>query len=425
MAEDARRIEPASEEELAEAVRAARAAGQRVRATGARGSKSGINTAPDLEVGLQRLERPVTVEGRRVTAPAGITCGALQGRLRDEGLALPTVGEWKEAAVAGCMATATHGGSAEHGILSTSATRLRIVTGTGEVVELGRGDPEFRHAGVSLGALGVVTEVTLACEDRFALELVTDVVPFEAYVDDPLAQESRTEFHASIWVPWARRVVRFAADRTDEPDDPVRRRARFGTRTAVATFLARRLGIRGAVSDRVFGRIASGDLDDILSPLDVAPAVVHFRNRANEIRKREAAELAFDASRAPEVLRAFDEFFRRRGGPLNNPLGLRMTAADDFSLSPCSGRDTLWMDIFYDVKEPFVTELAALAEELDARCHWGKALALPPRTLRHRYPDWEVFRKARSRFDPDEVFANRFTDALGLTGGGSAKPGED
>lgn len=425
MADDAPRIEPRSEEELARAVRQARDEGRRVRATGARGSKSGINTAPDLEIGLESLARPLEVDGRRVTAPAGITCGALQGRLRDDGLALPTVGEWKEASVAGCMATATHGGSAEHGILSTSVERLRMVTGAGEVVELERSDPDFRHVAVSLGSVGVVTEVTLRCQERSALELVTDVVDFEAYLDDPLGHESRTEFHASIWVPWACRVVRYAADRTDGAPDHVPRPARFGTRTAVATFLSRRLRLHGAVSDRVFGRRVVGDPDDVLSPLAVSPSVVHFRNRINPIRGRQAAELAFDAARAPEVLRRFERFFRERGGPLNNPLGIRLNAGDEFSLSPCAGRDTLWMDVFYDEKEPFASELAELAADLGARCHWGKALALPPAALRGAYPEWDDFRAARDRLDPDGVFANDFTDRLGLTGpgpGGEAGP---
>jgi len=407
------------EEAVVAAVKRARDAGARIRAVGAGGSKNPINSPPDLELRLGRPDRLLSVEGETVIASGGMTTGRLQSLLAEEGLMLPTVGEWRNATLAGSLATATHGGSARHGILSTSVRALRIVTGTGEVRELRRGDPDFRHAGVSLGALGVVTAATLGCEGRSELELVTDVVPFEEYRADPVAQASRTEFHASVWMPSAGRVIRFAADRVPDAGGSVPRRERFGRRTAVAHFLVRWFGLYGVVSSRFFGGRAVGDPGSILSPLSVPSRTVRFRHVANAIRRREAAELAVEAARAPEFLARLERFFRRLPGPLNNTIGLRLTAGDGFSVSPCAGRDTLWLDIFYDDVEPFTTELAELALEVDARCHWGKALAVPASELPGRYPEWDAFAQARDRFDPDEVFANRFTDALGLTGPGS------
>jgi len=129
---------------------------------------------------------------------------------------------------------------------------------------------------------------------------------------------------------------------------------------------------------------------------------------------------AVDAERASEALSRFDALFRAHPGRLLNPIGLRLTAGDGFTLSPSFGRTTLWMDVFYYGGEPFVTELATLAEELGARCHWGKTLPLAPEVMRRQYPGWEAFREARQRFDPSEVFANPFTDRIGLTGDGAA-----
>lgn len=405
------------EEEVVEAVASARSAGARLRASGSGGSKSGVSTLPDVALRLDQPDRLLSVDGDRVTAPAGMTGGRLQELLAPEGLVLPTVGEWKNATLAGALATGTHGGSARWGIMSTSVESFRIVDGRGELIEVSRGDSDHDHLAVSLGAFGVVTRVTLACVERFSLRLDTDVVPFDQYVRDPVAQESRTEFHASIWVPWARKVIRFAAERAPDPGPSVPRRERFGRRTELATLVVRRLGLPGAVSSRFFQHTAVGDGAEILSPLEVPARVARFRAWANGIRGNSAAELAVDAGRAPEILARFDAFFQERSGPLNNPIGLRMSAADGFSLSPCSGRDTLWLDIFYDDVEPFTRELADLGEEVGARCHWGKALALRPAHLRRQYPGWEAFAEARRSFDPDEVFANGFTDEVGLTGG--------
>lgn len=417
------RLRVRSEAEIAEAVRRARREGRRLKPAGSGGSKSGVGGTADVELRLDLDGGNVSVDpGRRlVTAPASMTVGRLQSRLRSEGLAVPTVGEWKNATLGGSLATATHGGSAHHGIMATSARALRIVTGAGEVREISRGDPDFPHAAVSLGALGVLTSVTLECVDRFALRLETDVVPFEEYLDDPVGHESRSEFHASVWVPWAHRVVRFAAERTPPPERPVPREERFGKRTALATFLSRRLGLQAAVSDRFFRRTAVGDCADILSPLEVSPRLARFRVVANDARGRMAAELAVEADRAREALLRIDDLFRTHRSPPNNPVGLRMSAADDFPLSPCSGRETLWLDLFYDATEPFVAGLAAAARDLGARCHWGKALAVPPGAVGDSYPGWDGFRRARARLDPDGVFANVVTDAVGLSG--SVSPG--
>lgn len=415
------RVTPAdvrNEEEVLRAVRRARAEGGGVRAVGSGGSKSEVTSAPDLALRLDTPDRLLDVRGDLVTVPAGLTCGRLQDLLRHEGLTLPTVGEWRNATVGGALATATHGGSAHHGIMPTSIHSFRIVTGKGDIRDIGRDDPDFRHLAVSLGAFGIMSAVTLKCAEHFRLAMETDVVSLSDYVENPVFQESRSEFHSSVWVPSAGRVIRFSADRASHTgaQGRGRRRKRFGKWTAMANFLARRFGLHSAVSARLFGRSDSGDCADILSPLDVPPRVARFRNVANEVRQRRAAELAVDAAHVGEVLTRFDRFFRTHPKPLNNPIGLRMSAADDFSLSPCHGRDTFWMDIFYDAGEPFESEMAALAQDLGARCHWGKTLALSPRVLREQYPGWDAYRAARARWDPDEVFANAFTDALGLTG---------
>lgn len=413
-----REIHVRDEEGVVSAVRRAMEERTGLRAAGSGGSKSDITSQRDHLLHLDQPTDTIEVEGDLVTAPANMTSGRLQSLLAPHGLVIPTVGEWQNATLAGAMLTGTHGGSARYGLMSTSLREMRIVNGLGDLVTIDSGHPDFQHLGVSLGLMGVITRVTFECIERFSLKLETDVVPFADYLRDPVSHEARSEFHASVWAPEAGRVVRFAADRVAGSIPSVSREQRFGWRTAVATFLSRRLGLHGAVSSAVFRRTAVGDVSDILSPLDLSPQTVRFRVVANKILRR-AVEFAVDAERAGEALDRLDALFRVHPGRLLNPIGLRLTAGDDFTLSPSFGRDTLWMDIFYYGGEPFVSELAMLAEEIGARCHWGKTLPLAPAVIRRQYPGWEDFRRARERFDPEELFANAFTDRLGLTGCGS------
>ncbi len=411
-----RDIHVRDEEGVAAAVRQALQERTCFRTAGSGGSKSDITSQRDRLLHLDQPTDTIEVRGSLVTAPANMTNGRLHSLLAPHGLAVPTVGEWQNATLAGAMSTGTHGGSSRYGLMSTSLREIRLVNGIGDLVTVDSGHRDFQHSGVSLGLLGVITRVTFECIERFSLKLETDVVPFSEYVLDPVSHESRSEFHASVWAPEAGRVVRFAADRVAGPLHAVSREQRFGWRTAVATFLSRRLGLHAAVSSAVFRRTAVGDVSDILSPLDLSPQTVRFRIVANKILRR-AVEFAVDSARASEALSRFEALFRAHPGRLLNPIGLRLTSGDEFTLSPSWGRNTLWMDVFYYGGEPFVTELATLAEELGARCHWGKTLPLGPEVIRRQYPGWEAFREARGRFDPNEVFANPFTDRLGLTGG--------
>lgn len=418
MDQTATRFQVRSEEELISLVRAVGHTGRRarLRGFGSGGSKSGISHTPGQLVLLDSSLEPPKLDGDLVTVSSGTRLSELQEFLRPHHLMVPTVGEWKHPTVAGSLATGTHGGSIFHGIFSTSLESVKLITGAGEPLVLDSRHPDFRHAAVSLGLLGITTSATLRCTPRTNLRLTTDVVSFQEYRREPRSQESRTEFHASIWVPGAGKVIRFGAEPVADTARSTRREQRFGWRTAIATTLSRKLGWHGLVSQRFFGRSAEGDAVDILSPIGVSPKVVQTRHVTNLIRGAKATEFALPADRAALALDRLDELFKTHPASLNNPIGLRMSAGDSFTLSPCEGRDTLWVDLFYGSSPTFVAALAQVADELGARCHWGKYLALSGEVLKTRYAGWDKFLEARRRFDPHEIFANEVSDSLGLTG---------
>ena len=155
-----RRIAARSEEDIVHAVLRARGTGSRVRAIGAGGSKNGNTRTSGCQLDLAACDRPVSVDGHLVTVQAGMTVARLQEILDQCGLALPTPGEWNNTTVSGAVSTGTHGGSLVHGCLATSLEGLRLVTGRGTAMELRRGSDAFRHAGVSLGMMGVLPMIT-------------------------------------------------------------------------------------------------------------------------------------------------------------------------------------------------------------------------------------------------------------------------
>jgi L-gulonolactone oxidase len=402
------------ERDVVRAVREAARDGVKIRATGSGGSKNGAYKTQGTILRTSAMNDLIAVHDRMVTVSPGMTCGRLNELLAAHGLVLPQVGEWQWATIAGSLATATHGGSAHSGIMATAVRAVQFVDGTGEVRRIERGHPDFEHVVVSLGAMGVQTAVTLECVPRFALQMDLDVISFADYVRDPVGNESRTEFHAAVWVPSARRVIRYAAERSTRCGEIGNRPLRFGPRTVAASLLSRAMKVHGAVSRSLFEHSIRGDCGNILTPIGMAPRLVKWAwSFAGNMR---AMELAVPAASAGDVLAALDELGRRHRGSMSSPIGLRMNAADNISLSPCYGRNTLWIDLFYKTSPSVDNALAELAVRFDARAHWGKHLGLPPGSLSERYPKWAAFVDACRRYDPQQLFANDLTNSLGLTG---------
>lgn len=407
----ARRARIGSEQDIVTAILAARDGLHRVRAVGSRGSKNDCFLTPGMTLQLDRYDKVLAVQGDLVVAQAGITIGKLNEALTRHGLALPTVGEWAGATLGGAVATGTHGGSGTHGILASSVRAMRLITGEGHALDLSRRSESFDHAAVSLGMLGVTSTLTLQCVEHFHLALDVGVVPLEQYLCFHATANRANEFYSAVWVPAARRVIAFAGNRAPAPRRPSRRMTRFGPKTFLLNAVSQRVPF-----PEFLGRWLAGTTVDevgpMLSPISYGPRRLRFLRSLG--RHWKAVEFAVPLTRAIESISLLDRFMADHPGAFTHPIGLRATPRDTFSLSPCYGRDTFWLDIFFRDDERLQRELGDLFEGLDARCHWGKHIGLSPAHLRGQYQRWDAFAAARARFDPDDVFANRFTRRFGL-----------
>ncbi|HXO86305.1 MAG TPA: D-arabinono-1,4-lactone oxidase [Gemmatimonadales bacterium] len=383
---------------------------------GAGGSKSPCFGTRGTALRFARYDQVVAVDGADVTIQAGATVAQLNAALAAHGLALPTNGEWGAATVAGSMASGTHGGSSRHSILASSAVGLRLVTVGGNVLDLRRGDREggggaFDHAVVSLGLLGVISTITFRCEEAFHLELAMRVVPFSWYATHYAAENRDHEFHAAAWIPAVNSVITFSADRVPTPARARRRRERFSAATFLLNRLARDFGIR-SFPRAWFTATTSDRCDHVLTPIrNGSTQVPLFKALSADWRE---TELAVPISRAGEAFEGLAALIRRYPRVLTNSVGLRATAADTASLSPCYGRDTWWFALFYRRHPAFERELCSLFERLDARSHWGKHVVLCPEHIRAQYPRWDAFRRMRTVCDPDGVLANDFSRRFSL-----------
>jgi L-gulonolactone oxidase len=193
-------------------LRAAVAAGRRVRVVGAGRSPNDICCAPPdgIMLSLDRLNRvlQLDVEARTVRAEAGMRLWDLNERLAAAGLALPNLGSISDQSLAGAGATGTHGSGWLHGIHSTAWLAVELVTASGDVLRLSpQHEPElFRCAQLSLGALGVIVAITLKVVPAFDIVFEDSPTRLDAVLADLPARVAACDFYRFFYYPHTDKV---------------------------------------------------------------------------------------------------------------------------------------------------------------------------------------------------------------------------
>jgi len=408
---------PSSVEEVVALVREAAAAGRTVRVAGAGHSFTPCVPTDGTLLVLDRMARVLHVDADAglVRVEAGITLNACSEALAAHGLAFENLGDIDVQSIAGATATGTHGTGARLRNLSSALHAVQLVTGDGEVVELDeRSDPDgWRAARVSLGALGVVTAVTVRVVPAFTLRGVDAPLPLAEVLDrlDALADDhDHFEFFTFPHSPLA---LTRTNTRVDEPPRPRGRAREWVTDELLvnrAFGLANRVGrarpawipaINRLVS-RASGTTVRVDRSDRIF---ASPRSVRFTEM----------EYALPREHGREALERVRALVPDRGFAVSFPFEVRFVAGDDAFLSPAGGRDTCYIasHVYEGMPwEPFLRAVEEVMRTYDGRPHWGKRHFRTADDLRPAYPDFDRFLAVRERFDPARTFANPYVEQV-------------
>lgn len=363
------------------------------------------DTTGDL-VSLDRLPREVSIDPDRGTATvaAGMRYGEVAVQLHAAGYAVPNLGSLPHISVAGACATGTHGSGDRNGNLATAVTGLRLVTAEGDLLDVDRdADPErFPGMVVNLGALGVVTAVTLRIVPTFQVrQYVYEGLPRAGLVERFEEIMSRA-YSVSVFTDWG-----------DGPTVPqVWLKLRDGEQPPPARWLeaTRADGPRHPIA----GMPATYCTAQLGEPGPWHERLPHFRLEFTPSNGDELQSEYFVPRQHAAAAIAAVAAVRHRVAPALQISELRTVAADELWLSPAQGRDSVAFHFTWrPEEEPVSAAVAALEEALApfaARPHWGKVFATPPAALAACYPRYDDFRRLRAALDPSGRFANEFID---------------
>jgi xylitol oxidase len=371
----------------------------RVHALGTRHSFSDVGDAAEL-VTLDALPAEVDVdpEGRTVTCSAWMKYGELAEALAERDVALHNLASLPHISIAGAIATATHGSGDANGNLATAVRAVELVTSDGEVLTVARGEPDFDGIVVGLGALGVVTRVTLDVERAYAVrQRVFEGLSWDA-LHEHFDEITAAGYSVSVFTRWGERVdqVWIKSRVIDAPEQE--REELFGAVAAAvdrhpilgldAVNCTPQLGVPGPWSDRLphfrMGFTPSNG-EEIQSEFHVA---------------RRQAEGAIRA------VRALGETLR----PVLQVSEIRTIAPDELWMSPQYRQASVALHFTW-TREPeavarVLVDLEAALAPFGARPHWGKAFratATDIHPLFERLPD---FARLAQRLDPRGAFRN-------------------
>ena len=386
-------------------IRAMVARTPRLHALGAGHSFSPVADSPGALITLDSLSHEIEIDSQRATVRvgAGVRYAELAESLNAHGFALANLASLPRITVAGAVATGTHGSGDRNGSLGTSVTEIEMVTAEGDLVVIG--PDEISGAVVALGALGVVTGLTLRLVPAFTIrQWVYENLPREN-LDACFDEIFASAYSVSVFTTWrdpASLDLVWVKHRGDDgwtaQDHWHDASLADGERNPVP-------GMPPAYTTRQGG--AEGRWNERLP---------HFHADFNPSFGDELqTEYLLPRDQAVEAIAALTDLAPRIA-PLLLVCEIRTVAADNLWLSPCHERETAGFHFTWRKDPAAVAALLPSIEDrlapFDPRPHWGKVFTLAPARIRASYPRLQEFRRLMTSYDPSGKFRNRFIDSV-------------
>jgi FAD/FMN-containing dehydrogenase len=437
-AEPTRRYWPRTSDALTDAVKDAGSAGLTVRALGSGHSFTPAAATSGAALDLSGWTGIVSSDlpSGTVTVRSGTTIGALNAALDKLGLAMPNLGDIDAQTIAGAISTGTHGTGARIGGLATFVVALELVLADGSVVSCSADTrPElFAAARVGLGALGVISIVTLQCVPAFILAADERPIPLGEVMDrfgEFAADNDHFEFY---WFPYGRNALVKRNNRVapgpggdEETGSPPVRGGIPGGRPPGAMPAWRWFLEYEVMENAAFGALCRTGraVPALIKPLNrLASATLSVRSYSapshqvfvtpRRVRFVES-EYAVPRESVLDVIAELRAGVPRLGTPVMFPVEVRVAAADDIWLSTAYGRDTAYIAIHQYVGLPYQEYFRlfeSIAASVGGRPHWGKMHTLDAERLATLYPRFADFLRIRDEFDPDRRFANSYLEQV-------------
>lgn len=404
-------VQPRSEDEVRQVILDAAERGLKVRVVGAGHSFTATAASDDILMNLDRLSglQHYNRATGEVTVKAGTRLYNLNIILAGLGRAQENMGDINKQSVAGAVSTGTHGTGLTLGSVGTQIESLRLIDGLGRTHTITHEQAkELSAARLSLGALGVVTSVTLRTLPAYNLKM--EIYP--GHFDEMIAlglEYAQTYRHFEFyWVPYTNMVQVKRSNLTDEKAAPDGLVQRFNDVVLENMGMKLLSDINKAYPNRT--QTVCNVIGAAITPNTRVQASHDIFGSERNVRFKEM-EYAVPLNALPAALRDLRKLMHERRFPISFPVEVRFVQGDDVMLSTAQGRDSGYIAIhaYQGVDESeYFSEAEAVFLAHEGRPHWGKCHTLAAQDFAQLYPYFGEFKRIRNQLDPEKRFENAY-----------------
>ncbi len=377
-----------------------------------------------IMLSLEKFNKLLDVDTTNHTATfqGGMMMPDLIKQLRPYNLSVSNLGTNIFDAVAGSCSTGYHGSGINYKIFSSFVKEFQLITPTGEHKTISCKDEEFDIYAVGLGALGIITQITLQCEPRFNMEVIEKKMSFddiEVNFDTLLKQNDHFKF---IWIPHTNDFMVWLGNRTDKKvESNWKRFITYGWYGLVVNNFFHELLLFGASFKRSLIPKINRLMSKILLPKDENKAVweSEWAFFLPHLLKQDVVEYAFDIKDTFKVFREVIETVKQRDIKVDTPIEVRFVKGDSYWMSPTGDSDACWIGTKihfpYGKKVEYHNYFSTIDEILlkyNARPHWGKQFRIKTEDFQKAYPNWDNFWEYVDKEDPNKIMQNDFIKRL-------------
>lgn len=408
---------PASESAIQELVKRALNEDRKIRIIGTGHSFNPLCATKELLISLDQYQGITTIQQDKlqVTVRAGTKLRTLGVQLFQHGLAMENLGDIDVQSIGGTISTGTHGTGTGFGIISTQVVALRFVNGHGQMVDcsLEKSPELFKAAQVSLGALGIITSITLQCIPAYKLALHNKKEKLDAVLatlPDRLSHHRNFEYY---WMPftnyaWTKTSQIVAAESPDQA-----KFFHFWTEYVLENYAFQVLCQFAhwfPALNQTVSQITAANINDSRK--------VNFSHKVYATRRLvrfKEMEYNIPAEAYPDVWKEIRKTINTKKFNIHFPIESRWVMQDAIYLSPAYQRNSAYLACHVYFKKdhrPYFSALEEIFRAHGGRPHWGKMHSLSAEELTDLYPAFPIFLKHRQNQDPMGIFLNPYLQRL-------------
>lgn len=408
---------PDSEEAIKKLVVLALEQKYKIRLIGTGHSFTPMCATDGISISLDKYQGLISVDKEQCTATvkAGTKLDALGDILFEQGMAMENLGDIDVQSIAGTISTGTHGTGKAFGTISTQIIAIKFINGKGEVISCSEvvNRDLFKAAQVSLGLLGIITEVTIQCVPAYKLAIVNK----KENITDVLASwEERNDSNRNFefyWMTYTDVVVTKTSNLVSEGEPDKVGMFNYWSEYVIENFgfkvlceIANTFPSKNEFVAKVSAKVIGGS------------SKIHNSHKiyaTQRLVKFKEMEYNIPAESYLDVFKEVMKVVNTKKYNIHFPFESRVVKKDDIYMSPAYNRDSAYIAChIYNKKDhrPYFTDLEEVFRSYGGRPHWGKMNTLSSNDVQDLYPEFPQFMQHRVEQDPDGIFATPYLQQL-------------